>query len=116
MVSKFPPYGRHLMALRPRDIQGGEVRVYVGDGPTWEHAKNRDAQGLPVLVLPPDTTPDRYAWPVSGWQVLIIQLGAFPAEVVPRLAYQLLKASAWVVRAAVPGSNVLVYGGERVAA
>lgn len=108
----MPPFGRNLSARRINS--NGEVFLYFGDGSrcAWQLAKFRDDAGLPVLLLPGDKQANAYTWPLSGWDVLAIQVGAFTAAAIPKLALTLMNAGANIVRVIpAPDYRLVIFGG-----
>lgn len=113
MSAPLPPFGLHLAANR----SPSEVRLYFGDNheDAWRLARFRGSAGLPVLLLPDDQCVDSYRWPVSGWDVLAMQIGYFQPGAIPVLALTLLNAGANIVRVvAAPDYRLVIYGGSHV--
>lgn len=80
----LPPYGRQFM-------EGGRY-AWVAMGPgAWDFVRSRHH---PVMVLPDEESPDRFAWPVAGLDVQAVELGAFDSVRCDDLALALLLAGA----------------------
>ena len=76
-----------------------EIRVYTGVR-AWRLRANH-AAAMPdraMLLLPPGDPPEIYSWPVVGYEVLVIDTGGTPENMLRKLAYRLLCDGARVVR------------------
>ena len=95
---RLPPYGRQLLNQKPSPAD--ELRIYFGSAEheVWNHARLRNIYAPPALVLPPGTRAESYRWPVAGWSVFAIQVGAFEVNEIPELAKLLLEGGASIVR------------------
>ena len=90
----LPPYAKQVSRL------DGDIWIYFGrdKARAWRCAKARADCNLPALILPSGESPEKYAWPVSGRDVLAVQVGEFPQQDIPRFAKLLIAAGASVVR------------------
>lgn len=107
-----PPYSKSLTAFSPLN---NELVLFFGDDENnWLYAKSKASRHEPFLLLP-DESPERYFWPVRGWDVLGKQYGDFSMDKIPLLAQTLLGFGANVVRVLYrtdKGTGFVVYRNE----
>lgn len=90
----LPPYGAAWQALRRSAAYLGQpCRVAIGPG-AWTLATH---SRIPIMVLPAQSDPFAFAWPVRGEAVLLVELGIFDTDAMERLAVALLDAGAQIV-------------------
>lgn len=111
---KLPPYGRHLIDLIKSQKINNDLFVLIGEG-GWDYAKWHKAIGHAVLVLPNGDFPQEYRWDaVKNLDVLVVVTSPVPFQLVRSLAYELLRAGAFIVRAvSLTGSLVIFRQEER---
>jgi hypothetical protein len=95
---RLPPYGRQLLEQGPTPAD--ELRIYFGtdEREIWNHARRRNVYAPPALVLLPGNHAESFRWPVAGWSVFAIQIGAYEVNEIPALARLLLEGGASIVR------------------
>jgi hypothetical protein len=87
---QFPPNGRRLLTHR------NSAGVWVAFGPgAWRFAS---AKPFPVLVLPHDSEPECFKWPVRDEDVLVVEVGTYDTVRLERLAQVLLESGANLVQ------------------
>jgi len=107
---RLPPYGRQLLNQKPSPAD--ELRIYFGSAEheVWNHARLRNIYAPPALVLPPENSAEFYRWPVAGWSVFAIQVGAYEVNEIPALARLLLEGGDSIVRVLYGGNpNLAIY-------
>lgn len=92
---KLPPFGKRFIQMSPaltaRRQHGGSIFLFCGPA-AWERVAEH-GEDFPILLLPPDTSPAAYHWPVQGWSVVVWDTGA-PDSIVSALAILLHQAGA----------------------
>ena len=61
------------------------------------------------MVLPYDTDPSLYSWPVKDCSILLIDTGFLSIDDVEKIAYCLLCADAVIVSAILANNQLVVY-------
>lgn len=93
-TKKLPPFGSILVERQMFHNPPWLVFVCVGVG-AWEHAKMRNNRGdSAALVLPPNSNPSDFNWPVSGFNIVIDWNHGPDEKQVVELAKKLLESGA----------------------
>lgn len=104
----LPPYGKEAAFLlsfgvRPRN----DVFLFAGlNG--WRKAKAFENTQV-VLCLPYNKDPTSYSWPVKDCPVLLIDTGFLNITDIEKIAYCLLCANAFIVRAILSSNKLVIY-------
>ena len=85
----LPPYGRQFVDVIP----SSGIRVWIGPS-AWDRAKRC---GYPAMVLPDETDPAEYRWPVESEGVLVFEHGVYDTDRLERVAQVLLENGAQMV-------------------
>lgn len=99
-VRPLPPNGRRHM-----EVGGNGAWVATGSK-AWEFPR---LKAVPVMVLPPGEDPERYRWPVTASDVVVIQHGHADRADVERLVLELLRFGARLVLAVTPAGPFFAY-------
>lgn len=102
IISKrlLPPYSKELLnKLQSGNKPKNDVYLFLGTN-AWQYAKSHFQNGKSVLLLPENTTPEKFIWPVSELSVLIFDLRHKNSDevLIQQLALELLVAGAEIVR------------------
>lgn len=82
---KRPPYGRQF-----EPVPASGVRVAIGPG-AWDFQKKHHR---PIMVLPEDSEPRDFWWPVDNRPALIFERGIYDDNRLQAMAEALLRAGA----------------------
>ena len=75
-----------------------EIRIYFGVSPdVWRHTMLRCGYG-PAALLPPGEDFTQYKWPVTGRDVLMMQIGKYQEGVLQQFCEHLVIKGATIVR------------------
>lgn len=106
-ILKFPPWGKKLQArLNSGTKLTNDILIFAGYF-AWEKAKAFEQQQQAVLVLPTDSSPYKFFWPVKDYPVLVFATSAMEPLILLQLAQTLLHHQAQIVRIAGNGSLVV---------
>lgn len=78
---KVPPFGKPLKALLEHyQIPTNSVYLYLGKK-AWEHGHlSSISRPSRTLILPPDSHPLSYKWPINGCDILMIETSPIDTE------------------------------------
>lgn len=108
----LPPYAKQLLAAINHGYKPiNDIFLYFGQS-AWDYAK--DASRIHnVLILPPDNQPTQYNWRlVNGLAILGIDTaeeGSSGVELIEKLAFELLKNGARIVRIISASNHLVIY-------
>jgi len=110
---QFPPYGKQLnIAFQHGYIPTNDIFLFIGGKNAWEYARAHKHSGHDVLVLPQDSNPISFIWPVKNCSVLVFDMADTNYQIIRCLAYCLLKHQAKIVYMALQRMVVFGQGGH----
>jgi hypothetical protein len=88
-MKRLPPYGRRYLRERPAN------GAWIACGPgAWDFTQLKP---FPVMVLPEQSDPVAFRWPVIDQDVLLVEAGTYDTGRLQRIAQVLLESGARMV-------------------
>ncbi len=105
---RLPPYGQILSKQLESGFKpSNDIFLFVGKL-SWEKTKCFCNTQV-VLMLPMNTHPDDFRWPVNNHSVLCVDTGGVHYQIIRKLAHSLLTYEATIVRVVLSSHKLVVF-------